>query len=341
MNPNFRKIKDKYIGLFYEKFKNDADAMLLTGSQSSGLATSKSDVDLILLIGPSSCYYEDSDQYVVEFYNDTLCEILFLNYNSLNKIIQNYKQKDYCLLSTKELKIMEKVFSAKPIFGEKTWLSHIESVNFDQYAEKISARHIRLSIGDINDVIGAVNDERYLLAIDFLRNVLWRQAETLLCLTGDTNSRRKWLTSRLERATLLNPLIYQGFIEFNFLSNISSPNQLAVFIDKFQRFSQYLNYEIDRMQFSRKCLNILVDDKKNNIISKPFTFIVRTQGKFFLKNLNGDSIIDDCTARIILACHQKVNKVFVVNNIQISYDTATISDVIDKLIDLSILEYSN
>ena len=294
---------------FDEQFSLDAGSLAISGSYAADLATTKSDVDLILLVNDSSKLRSRVGQYIVDIYQKFRFEILITDKQEMLKIAANAAKPGYIDLGFDNIRAMERILSARPIVGKCFWRLLLEDVDRNQYSKSLARMHSEYSVLDFDDLCGALHMADYLQSIEFYRTLLWRHLEAFLCLKGDTIGRRKWISRRLLRVIEDNYLIKNGFLKYYALAELSGQPSLIIWINEAMRFHQYVNFVNlfaleDVIREEVEPYHHMAKDEL--FITANIILPTKIRKGFFVKSQKGSIKVDKLLAFILALCHRPI-----------------------------------
>jgi len=214
-----RRVKTYYDA----KYCNKALSIAIAGSQAQGLQTSRSDIDLIVLVAKESPLAVHDGKYLCDIIDDLRLEMLILEEGSAANMIHQLQDPSFDFFIEHHRRMIERLLSAKPLAGLDAWSRIVSAVSLEDYALKLSREYIKVAVGHFDDVVGAITDDDDLLAIHCYRTLLQHSLEGLLCLYGDTYGKAKWISRRLKRIPALADQLLKGYVRFGIDCELGSP----------------------------------------------------------------------------------------------------------------------
>ncbi|PYE86684.1 nucleotidyltransferase domain-containing protein [Phyllobacterium leguminum] len=344
-NPPFAEEIRRF---FYEQFSEEGEAIALAGSQALGYATSRSDIDLVLLIKPSSGLSQSDMSFLTQLISGRRTEILILTPGTIEERFARTKAEKYNNLGYSDRRFIERISTAIPIVGEQRWNAILTSFDRDTYVAQMLRDNLTLASKSFDDLVGLYVDGDYINAVDAVRFLLQVELEALLCTFGDTGDRRRWLLRRAGLIKDLDPKVTSGFTEYNFnmINNKFSTN--FEWIENAMRFHQYIQCQILIKKYHADIGNLICSDYNTHssaFITPSLLFLDCVNETWYVKTAKESRVIDETSSFILMICHLGQN----INNIAyyfslISPALATSSDTIkflssriDQLVDLGLL----
>ncbi|MCJ9720038.1 nucleotidyltransferase domain-containing protein [Agrobacterium sp. SHOUNA12C] len=301
--PFEQEIRD----LFRNRFLQHADAIVLVGSQARGYATSKSDIDLILLMKGGSDNPLADNSFLTEVMSGIRTEILILKPDTVEARLKLWRQCAYRGMNYEERRFIEKVTNAIPIVGKSDWEKVLENFSKEEYQKQVLHDNLIFASKTFDDAAGLYCDGDHLGAVETVRSIIQVQLEALLCTLGDTGERRRWLLRRLRVIEDLDPRVIDGFIEFNFNMINRDYTSIESWSNAAMRFHQFVQYMVFRQtnRFASDLLEEISHSEEDiRYITPDWMFLNRIQDKWYAKTLSGGHIIDTRSALILMLCHK-------------------------------------
>ncbi|WP_293577534.1 hypothetical protein [Phaeobacter sp.] len=202
----------------------------VTGSRACGWATTHSDYDLIAIISPDSDVETPLRRYQAGVFQGVPTETLVVTIDEARRICDLRAAPRFWFTKGDDILRMEKFTSAKVLIGAPLWSTLLAACSPADYAAKRADRHWRIAAKFFDDLCGALDKGDADLAVDACRAMLREEVEALLCRTGDTNGRRKWMARRIARATGISTEIKTDFRRFHYLFDLSGETDLLPWV---------------------------------------------------------------------------------------------------------------
>lgn len=176
---------DKYIN----KYKHNANCILLVGSRAEGFATRNSDIDLILITETPEKYGVVSNSYIIRAEEGVKIEILIITSYDIEKtIIESFDKQDFYTL--------QKILFGKIMFGEFNCnRNYLQEVFKEKYYIKKTDQALKI----YSTLEGIKKDSHIQQYVFLLKKYLENIAEIYLIVLGDNYIKPRWLISRLIR----------------------------------------------------------------------------------------------------------------------------------------------
>ncbi|NTA59885.1 nucleotidyltransferase domain-containing protein [Agrobacterium tumefaciens] len=307
---------DEVRSYYQDKFAQNGLAIALAGSQALGYATSKSDIDLVLLAKPGSVLADKDQEYITDVVAGTRAEILVLVPETIERLLRHTRETGYKDLNYAQRRRIERLTTALPIVGASNWEKVLELFSRPDYQKQVLADNLVLASKSFDDLAGLVCDGDYTNAVDSMRFLLQVQMECLLCTYGDTGDRRRWLLRRMRLMDGFDPTVVDGFVDFNFNMINSKYSTLLEWLLQAFRFHQKVQCKVlMRNTFEFDCpidtpTTVLTGRK---YILSDFVFVLNIMDKWFVKSLESMHIIDLTSATILLMCSREVDANYLID----------------------------
>lgn len=214
-----------------EMFGGRLTAAALTGSQLRGWATEFSDFDLIALLDEHGSNEEPGQNYIGGLFRGALTEALVIDQVELDRIVGLSDRSEYNSIPMEDILALEKVLSARPILGEDVWAERVARVDQSAYRERLAQRQRRFATNTFDDVRGAWCQGDLGVAVDTVRALLRNEVEALLCASGDTNGRSKWMSLRVAECTALPSDFRDRFRRIHFAFDLDVEDAMGPWIE--------------------------------------------------------------------------------------------------------------
>ncbi|WP_172292338.1 nucleotidyltransferase domain-containing protein [Pseudoruegeria sp. HB172150] len=204
----------------------------LTGSHANGWATPRSDYDLIAIVAPDPTGQSPDRRYEAEVFQGVPVETLVVTLQEAQRICALRAAPSFRFTKSEDILRMEKFASAHVLIGAPLWSDLLAMCSPRDYAAKLADRHWRIAAKFFDDMCGALDQEETDLAVDACRAMLREEVEALLCHTGDTNGRRKWMARRIAAAVGISTEIKADFRRFHFLYDLGGEAELLPWVQR-------------------------------------------------------------------------------------------------------------
>ena len=204
----------------------------LTGSRAYGWATARSDYDLIAIVAPAADGKTPARRYEAGVFQGVPTETLVVTIDEACRICDLRAAPRFWFTKGDDILRMEKFTSAQVLIGAPLWSALLAVCSPADYAAKRADRHWRIAAKFFDDLSGALNQGDTNLAVDACRAMLREETEALLCRTGDTNGRRKWMARRMAAATGISAEIKADFRRFHYLFDLGGEADLLPWVQR-------------------------------------------------------------------------------------------------------------
>ncbi len=327
------------------EFGSNALTCTITGSQAVGLATSGSDIDLVVVISNEALEKNYKSKYVSKIVDDKIAEALVMSESNALRIVTLLKSSSYNNISAGELDIMRKFSCSIPVTGCGYFNKLMADISMPESEVNWFKLHRRNAVTTFDDVCGALADNDYMLAVEFFRYLLNEEINALLCTFGDIYSRPKWITRRVEKINSLRGDFHETFLSINFLYGITKTSDLRSWLNKALAFHKELQFRM----FS-KAYQLQISDAYsgepcgNSVVSACPMFFLEYENEWIIKTLVGTHVVDAIAAEVLLLAFGPIQCNALVDSISgnlavasSSVTTETRRRCIDKLLDIELL----
>jgi len=332
--------KQAIINMLNDKCSGCLDAISLSGSYAAGLATEKSDVDLVILIHQKSKHENKIGNFLVDQIDDKILESLVVDRKFISNLISDSTSQNYSSLNPNDIKLMEWVFSAVPLTGNGVWMDALSEFDRSNYRQKLSKYHQGIAISHFDDFVGEIFAEDYISAIFRLRGFMYHLTEALLSLYGDTNGRQKWILKRLKREMAIEQNIKDDFFKYFLRIHGENKAELIGWIIQCLRLTQKINYET--LSYAIPFVKRVDECSGPLFICRDGLFVVSLETGFYVKTMEDRFAIDELTALILANCHRLTSaetllKIAISSNFITASQHRDVSDRLSELIELRIV----
>lgn len=289
-----------------QMFPGQIAAAALTGSHLYGWATETSDFDLIALLDSPLPDAQPRQTYVSGLLQDALSEILVIDKTEMERIVNLTNRTEFSSIPVEDLLVMEKIVSARPVYGAGVWSAQLAEFDRDSYNRRIAGRQRRYAGNTFDDVVGCWRQGQLDTAVDCMRMLLRNEAEALLAAHGDTNGRSKWLSRRLDDCTALPPGFRSRFRRAHFGFDLTDETTMESWL----LFAFEVHLECQQLYFAA-CEGFPAHEEtaqngSERVVATRPLFVAQLRDDWAVKSKDRAVSVSRDVAAMLLAAHQPV-----------------------------------
>ncbi|MBY5935058.1 hypothetical protein KUV51_18785 [Tateyamaria omphalii] len=290
-------LHEKLGGYFEARFGENLKIGLITGSVAAGVANSRSDLDLVIVLDDCSALIDGDCGFKAFNIEGMRADTLIMTQACLKRVISLIPKqsfKDY----TKDNMCVEKLMNADVVFGHDAYEDVIDDTVALEFRKRLFLGQRQISWGIFDDYIGMCLEKNDVGRVEMLQALVRNELECFLIQSGSTFRKTKWISKKLEALGQRGDP-YTKFYRDTLLT-VPSLDEPAL-----------TNWEADVWNFQRKIqLNFLFEDLADKVLtgSAPCAsdedtsamryLIVGAGGRYFLQNVNGNYELSLAATRI-------------------------------------------
>ena len=309
MISDFQDLHKALNEYFEAKFGENYRIGLITGSVAAGVANSRSDLDLVIVLNDYSSVVRQECDFKAFNVKGRKADALVMSlkfFKHLISLINHQRFKD----DTRENMSIEKIMNSAVVFGCDIYDEVIDDRVRAEFGQRLFLAQRHISWGIFDDYVGMCVEKNSIGRVEMLQNLIRNELECMLIKTGNTFRKTKWISKKLEGLGAAGEEYLKFYREKLLIVPGLSDSNLTPWEVEIWNFQRKIQLNLLFGGFGDQASGTSLSKRTSNTIDGNETtiayLIVKNGSRYFLQSFNGNYEVS-ATAASIAAAHGLVD----------------------------------